>query len=269
MTASNDGGLGRMADPRIDMYLDGLLSGPELQAFESELAGSPELRRQMDLQERIDGGLRELFVYRAPEAATVGRIGPGPAEAAPAPSRGLFMRGGRRWMAIAAVLALLVGSWAAYINITTPGFDKVITLGEVYRDFNSVDFVCENDAQFAKAIKDNFGQALLLVAPPGTKLLGWNYPGKDPALNAYTGTVISEKTLVLLTEVDGRSVKVVIDRTRAERGRQMGVPANAGFNKFRKEVGDLVLYELTSLDRPMLLDGFYDPDRSAPPAAPR
>ena len=171
-------------------------------------------------------------------------------------------------MAIAAVLAIVAGSWAAYVNFSTPAIEKSITLTEVYRDFNSIDFVCENDVQFAKAIKDSFGQALLLVSPPGTKLLGWNYPGKDPALNAYTGTVLSEKTLVLLTEVDGKSVKVVIDRTRAERGREMGVPANVGIRKFRREVGKLVLYELSPFDGPRLLEGFYDPDRSPPPPSP-
>jgi hypothetical protein len=63
--------------------------------------------------------------------------------------------------------------------------------------------------------------------------------------------------------INGQKVIVFIDRASADTTPQkLGNPA---LNLFRREVGTLVLYELTPLDRSYVLDLFYDPSPATPP----
>ena len=54
----------------LDLYLDGLLAGPELRAFEEQLARDPQLAAQVEAQRRIDDSLQRVMAAPpAPKAA--------------------------------------------------------------------------------------------------------------------------------------------------------------------------------------------------------
>lgn len=240
-------------DPRLDLYLDGLLEGDDLAAFERDLAASPALRRQLEAQQRIDAELRRLFAYDPARAASpqpeptaiAGRIdGTTVSTKRPAAPSPTIRR--LRLYAIAAVLLLaLAGSWAAYVHLTTPTFDKVLSPAEVYAMVDQPEFVCETDAEFAAAIDDRLGQPLVLAAAPGIEAIGWAY-GDD-----YNGRIVGRKTMVLINKVRGQKVLVFMDRRRDDRA--LDTPPSSGLNLFRREVGDLVLYEVTPLDQPEVI----------------
>lgn len=271
------------ADPRIDLYLDGLLTGDELSAFERDLAASPELRAQIEAQSRIDAGIRELFAYDPSRAVLPESVAPGASQAGrnPAPvarigpettpelvahpPAGPRLHSGRdgravgatmhrrlRVYAVAAVVLLsLAASWVAYINITTPRFDNLLSPDAVYAMVEKPEFVCRDDAEFAAAIDKRLGQPLVLAASPGVTALGWAY-GDD-----YSGKIVGPRTMVLINRVDEVKVLVFMDRLRDDR--PLSVRADGGLNLFRREAGALVLYELTPLEKPRVIEHLVPP----------
>src|SRR5262245_63712050 len=66
------------SDPggQLEAYLDGLLEGEALSAFEQAVASSPALRAQVEAQRKIDASLERLFEraepLRLPETAGAG-----------------------------------------------------------------------------------------------------------------------------------------------------------------------------------------------------
>jgi tetratricopeptide (TPR) repeat protein len=109
-------------------YLDGLLSGTDLVAFEQALAQDAKLREAVALQRRIESELGALqdreeiaeligkaeakHPYRAPRAS-VHRLGP--------------------WLAIAAVAVLTLGTWF----LLQPGTPDAAVLATRYGELNS------------------------------------------------------------------------------------------------------------------------------------
>src|SRR5437016_3549737 len=90
----------------LDLYLDGLLAGEELRAFEEQLSRDPQLRATVDAQRQIDSSLRRVMV--APSAPSVT-----PATYSLKPS--LLGRISRsRWVAIAAVLIIGLSVWRVW-----------------------------------------------------------------------------------------------------------------------------------------------------------
>jgi hypothetical protein len=249
-------------DPRIDLYIDGLLTGEDLTAFERELRESAGLRAELKAQERVDADLREMFEYDAMRAGdplasspvVVGRIEPAPDGSVTVvrperpQSRGRF-----RWYAVAAVLLLGVGIWATYINLTTPTFEKFLSPAEVYAMVDQPEFVCKDDREFAAAIEKRLGQPLVLAAAPGIHAIGWAY-GDD-----YHGKIVGSKTMVLINKVHDQKVLVFMDRLRDDRTLELPPGMGSDLNIFRREVGKLVLYEVTPLDKPEVIDRLNPP----------
>lgn len=71
-------------------------------------------------------------------------------------------------------------------------------------------------------------------------MLGWAY-GND-----YNGRMIGPDTMVLMTRVDG-SENVVVLMDRASADRRLKLPPGSNLSLFRREVGPIVLYEITPL----------------------
>ncbi|MBC7835981.1 MAG: hypothetical protein H7Y88_12910 [Phycisphaerales bacterium] len=249
-------------DP-LELYLDGLLEGVALAAFEAELARNPALRRQVELQSSIDAQLAAGF--RPPSAASLpaasftagsapaDAIAPGTAPMAgrisPAPSS--VGRRLRYYAAAAAILLSLAGSWSVYVNLTAPKFG-VVTPQAVYQrlvssGFNP-EFVCTTDEAFVAALVDRFGQggAVVMEPTPSIELVGWAYA------NGYEGVTISPDTLVLMARVEGEPVIVLMDK--ASRDRTLKKPELESLDMFRRTVGGLVLYEVTSVGGPRIID---------------
>lgn len=254
------------ADPRVDLYIDGLLEGEELAAFERELGESAVLRGQIESQELIDSGLRKLFAYDPSRAVlpasilgeagdsarngVIGRIDGSTATRGAARASAPWSRL-RIYAMAAAVLLAAAGIWATYVHLTTPSFEKLLSPAEVYAMVDKPEFICKDDREFADAVNKRLGQPLVLAMSPGVSALGWAY-GDD-----YNGKIVGPKTMVLINKVDDQKVLVFMDRRREDR--KLEVPAGSGLKLFRKEIGALVVYEVTPLDRARVIEQLKTP----------
>jgi hypothetical protein len=247
-------------DP-LDLYLDGMLEGPELAAFEQRLAADASLRRLVDQHRRIDRDLKKSF---KPPSISISLPAVAPAAtpqkfpaAAPRPGSYKFPIA-PRFLLYAAVVAIagIVGWWQMSpptVSIKMPQ----LSAGQVYANLTSKgfqpEFVCTTDEAFNETMEKRFGQGLLIASAPNIELIGWAYS------DGYKGAVVSPKELILMAKVDGRETVVFMDKAKNAPFFGIKKEAPPGMNVFKRRVGDIVLYELTSLPTPVLSDRAYDP----------
>lgn len=244
--------LGHEHDDGLEAYLDDLLGPTERSAFERRLERDAELRAQVDAQARVNAALRRRF--HAPSAASmlagIERAGGRPVTAAPRAFRPVPT------LAAAAALAVVVlGGWQVWQVFHERGSDAATrpwrSMETVYRDEIregfQVGWECKNDEEFAFTFNYKLGQPLLLTGlPAGVQSLGLD----------YTNT-ITRNTVYLLAKVNGREVLVFADRADADKGHAL--PPDSRLKLFRRQVGELVLYELTPLEKPAVIEHFQVP----------
>ena len=108
--------------------------------------------------------------------------------------------------------------------------------------------MCENDEAFGDCFSQSHGQRLLLAQlPDRVSALGLAYCNSIPL-----------KTTYLLATVEDEPVIVFVDRRDRDAGQTLSPGSDLHLSS--RHVGSLVLYELSPLDQPRLLDHFYDPD---------
>lgn len=235
-------------DDRLDAYLDGALSGDDRRAFEARIAGDVGLGRDAVLQDRIDEALRRTYAAPDVEAILAGA------------ERARHVHARRRWLirATRIAAAVLLGA-AAVLAVTwaiNPGGGKqgpvafqILGLGPAYQkvidDGFEPDWVCETDQQFARTYGYRLGQPLVLGAlPAGVRALGLSY---SPAISA--------DTIALLATVDGTHVVVFADHIHTVK-HNPPAPPGQGLHVYQRRVGDMMLYEVSPLDTPRLLEAY-------------
>lgn len=245
---------------RLEMYLDGLLEGAALAAFEREVGVNAELRAEVEAARRVESVLRASM--SPPQAIALPALDRA-VESAPlkfdaAGSGGKPKRAPAwRWAGYAAAAAIGLAAVAWYSNtVPNPSAKPVLTAMQVLEEtrrtgFTPV-FVCKDDAEFAATVKNRFGTAMLVAAQEGVAVLGWAYS------DTYAGEIVSNNTLVLMAKVDGREVLVFMDKAPGARTLSLGERPD-GYRVFKKELGGLVLYELSPFDRARVLDACYVP----------
>jgi hypothetical protein len=248
----------------LDLYLDGLMNEDQRTAFERELTNAPALREEVSRQREIDASLGRTMAPPSPQrlrdllnaahrTGTTDRSGRG---ARRTPDRLLL----RRALAVAAsVMLCVLGGWMIW---TALGFGPRTpdpyapqpwrSMQTVYEDRIEAgfrpDWVCRTDDEFQDTFRRQLGQRLLVgELPDGVAMIGL----------AYSNT-ISPWTISMLGEAEGRRLIVFIDRAEEDLG--PSVPEESNLHVFRRELGELVLYELSPLDEPRFLQHFYDPD---------
>jgi len=240
---------GGQVPSNLDLYLDGLLSGPELAAFQEQMQRDPQLAAQVEAQRRIDESLRRVMV--APIAPSVT-----PPSYSLRPSLLARMRRSP-WAAVAAVLIIGVSVWRVwdvyYFKPTQespyPIASAPRTMDTIYKVEKDRGFVpmwkCRDDKEFATTFYKSLGTALTFRNPPANaESLGLSY-GNTIGL--------SPRTVYMLFKIDGREVIVFIDKKSSDQNPKLTTP---GINLFRRETGEFVLYEMTPLERPMVFDKF-------------
>ncbi|MCH8212041.1 MAG: hypothetical protein IIB99_11815 [Planctomycetes bacterium] len=249
----------RQPDTRLDAYLDGGMTPDERAAYQREIESDETVHDQVELQQDIDKSLRRLFAPPSADRVTAGiaEVRQSKSHKLPTPAT---KRGGgavpRRLAAAAAIVAGIFGGWLIW-NAVGPtgsgGYGEWRSFEIVYADSVANDmepeWTCDTESEFADSIRSHFGQAAVIPfeLPDGIAALGLAYCNS-----------ISRRTVYLLAEVNDEPVVVFIDRVEADPGQT--VDETSGLNLFNRRLGLLVLYELSPLEKPALLQLFYDPD---------
>jgi hypothetical protein len=202
---------------------------------------------------RVDEVLRRMIVPPSRErleAVAARAIEQHAAEAAaPDPERRLR----RRALALAAGLAAaLAGTWLAWSALAPPGAPSGAYDAEwrsfetAFRDWTAPGFepawVCRDRAGFAETFRGTLHEGLALGdLSQGTEALGM-----------IVCNSLSPRTTCVVARSAGQPVIVFVDRIE----RESAVIPPAGLNMFRREIGRLVLYEVSALPAPVLLNAF-------------
>ena len=107
-------------------------------------------------------------------------------------------------------------------------------------------WVCETEAEFIGTFVKRLGFGMALSSPP---------PGVTAKGLSYS-SAISDDTVLLLAEVGDELAIVLIDRL--DRDADFSLPPTSKLRVHRKVLGDAVLYEVSPLDQPHLLDLFKE-----------
>jgi hypothetical protein len=230
----------------------------ESAAYQRKIESDEPLRDEADLQQDIDQSLRRLFTPPSADRVTAGiaEVRQSKSHKLPAPAKRDRGAVPRRLAAAAAIAVGLFGGWLIW-NAVGPkgsgGYGEWRNFETVYA--NAVDndmkpeWTCDTEPEFADSIRSHFGQAAVIPfeLPDGMAALGLAYCNS-----------ISRRTVYLLAEVNDEPIIVFIDRVEADPGQTMDESSN--LNLFNRRLGLLVLYELSPLEKPTLLQLFYDPD---------
>lgn len=236
----------------VDAYLDGTLSPGDHAAFEARLASDDSLRAELDLARGIEASLKRSHIPTALHAPEITRQ-TGSLKLS-APGSGWFRR---RWMiaAAAAIVLLSAAGYFLYDHFDT-GFRRY-DAGKFYAlaaEHNfAPDWVCQNDEEFKHTTRSNVGQEMLVRqdSPRKIQLVGWAYS------KTYGGTPLGPKTIMLFANADGAPVVVLVDRLSNDA--KVRSKSDPSLHLFRRELGSVVLYEITPRSAPEVLDQFYIP----------
>ncbi len=237
----------------LEAYLDGLLEGPDREAFERRIDEQPDLQAAVRQHRAVDSALKR--VIGPPPVARLDPAGDG-AGPARTPATGGWRLAVKRLAVAAALAGGVFGTWQIYsvLRPDSGGYQPMAwrTLETVYRDEIKSGFepswVCENDEEFGDSFSKSHGQRLLLA----------QLPDRVSALGLAYCNSITLKTTYLLATVEDEPVIVFVDRRDRDAGQTLS--PGSDLNLYSRHVGSLVLYELSPLDQPRLLDHFYDPD---------
>jgi len=228
-------------------------------AFENVLPGDKALRAELEVQHKIDDSLSRMFTAPAIPVNLLERVRHEASRQKPVPAsteetdlrQTTTQRRRLLFAALAASVAWGFVSWFVFDKKTDTGYQK-LALKDIYQQSVESgfqpDWVCEDDRQFAETFQRRQGQALLLKPIPEGNMIGLAY------LKGLT-----HNTTAMLAHVEGESVIVFVDRlpydTHPEEPSWW-----SGLHLFRKELVGLVLYEITPLAEPRVLDSFYPTD---------
>jgi len=173
-----------------------------------------------EVEQLIDASLRQLFV--PPAQSVLDRIVDRAVEQfRPAVRPKYRIRGIRRLAAAAAIAAGIVGGWQVW-RVVGPG------------------------AGAPAAYRHQPWRSLEADTPPRFEAVGLLYCNS-----------ITPRTIGVLVRVEDQPVIVFVDRVERDTGQPH---VSEGLNVFRRQIGRLVLYELSPLAEPSVIPLFHDPD---------
>jgi hypothetical protein len=255
----------------LEQYLDGQMSAEMRARFEDLIARDPSLREQIAQQRAIDDSLKRTFAVTGGAEAILAKLmtttaphtGNGRAHHEPQttdnkpPTRRLISPR----LAIAATIVFLICgpfaiyfAWDSYREATAPTIvvnpKKVQPLDTLYqqevRDGFNCDWQCKSQSEFGAYFASTFGEPLVMKDPPKEVApVGLKYAGG-----------ITPNTISYMAKVNDQPVMVFADKAAADQEQKL---SDATLHIFKRTIGPLVLYEVTPLSEPKLLDLFYKP----------
>ncbi|HKQ48531.1 MAG TPA: hypothetical protein VJZ71_10710 [Phycisphaerae bacterium] len=250
----------------VNAHVDGLMDAGQRQTFEQMRSQSAVLRAELDRQALIDAALRRVFAP-PPVEAILARVLGTPSKSAPASVVVVPRRRAKIspiiWGTAVAAAALLLaaGGWWAWLtwqdesSLTRAPIAAVLPkmrMEQVYQDLLATGFkpkwVCDDEKEFATTFYLRLGQGLAFVdAPKGIAMVGLSY-----------ANCLSPATVVFLAQVRDEEVIVLVDDASKDAGQTLA--GDCGLNLFRRKIGKLMLFEVTPLDRPSVVDYFQEID---------
>ena len=245
-------------DPRIHEFLDQRMSPDERAAFLEQVSQDDALHQELDAQQEINAALARCFGHPRLDKALAAITAAGSPTQTPPDKPPIRLTRGARLLAAAALLAMSAGGlWYSYALLRPrPAVDPYAlqpwrSFETVYNDTVREGFkpawVCRNEREFERTFARRIKQPLLLAKlPAGVTAGGLGY-----------SNTITPLTINVLGRVDGTPVMVFVDKLAADIGPPP--PPPKGLNIFRHQIADLVLYEVSPLDQPHILQHFYVP----------
>lgn len=228
-------------DPRVNAYLDGTLTPEQTRALLAAAQSDSVLAEQLETQTRIAASLRASF---SPPSDLAGRFASVASAAAPRrPDRLSF----RRIAPLAAALLLVasVGWFVVKPLLAEPPVQAAALYEKIVKAGSVPQFVCTSEREFRAFTKKQFGQAIAYKPSPNVNMVGWN----------YRMDLFSPDTVALLADVGSTHVVVFIDR--AEFNRDVALPVDPALRVFTSQIGGLMFYEVTPLDRAFVTQVLY------------
>lgn len=225
-------------------------------SLEAQESGRALLAAERETHAAIDASLARLFA-EPPATLPLRPITPITPNA---PSNPLQRNLSLRWLAliggglaagIAAVVAISIFTQGPGSPSANPDFRPRLAAEFIYDTSVSMGFRpewrCENDEEFAIAVRDRLGAAMVIpIATTGIELVGWGYSDR------YGGVILSDDTMVLLARVEGEEVILLVDRA----GNELTSNARGSsikLNVFKQTLGPLMLVEVTPRSAPGLI----------------
>lgn len=245
----------------INAYLDGLMSPEEVQAFEGQLAQDETLRAHLDWQRSIQQRLKSSLDFDQLRNAIEKKI-------EPPTSRPILRMRMLIYAGMAAAAAVVLSFVLSELNeraMTSMSSRYEIVVrppAEVYDALVASGFqpaeVCTVE-QIPGWTEEKLGVRLAVANVPNeVTLLGWSY-GYD-----LSGRLLGDYAGVLLTRVAEQEVLVVMDKLANDR--DLVTTGREDLFIYRRELGDLVFYELTPLSEARVIPLFeLSPAEPAPP----
>lgn len=235
-------------DDQLEAYLDGALDDADRAAIDEILRTDANLRRQVELQARIDSSLARVFRIEAPAADRVAAMLTAASRNEPrAPASSVRLGWAAAILIAAAGIGWLIGANPFTRSGKDDRFFAARPLTELYQESVANGFEpgyqCEDADRFAAAFERRQGVPLkLLRLPVGMKMLGLAYIGG-----------LSPDTTAMLAQVDGQQVMVFVDRADVDQP-DVTSQGDDRLHVFRQDRDGLVFYEVTPLGRPRMIE---------------
>lgn len=221
----------------IDRYVDGLLSPEDAASFESRLAQDASLREDVESLRAINASLRRSlgdWRHESPQISI-----PGAAGRKRSPFRAAA------WLLAAASIVMLVVAGGVWWTGSQPTRAESLYTAQIDSGFQP-GWVCDTDFEFARWTNNRLRQPLVPAdpMPEGVTTLGWSFvQGSSP---------LSDRAAIMLAS--SHSAKVLVLADRLESDRRVRVSRDSGLHVHRRELGPLVLYEISPLESPTALN---------------
>lgn len=224
----------------LDALADGRLEGAELARAHTLVRENAEAAAIAGIHARIDEALRREFAPPAtiePSVPGRGALRVSPPRAAPS----------RRWVRWGLAAALLLTAAGAYLT----HFVWVISPDSVFRELVAAGFEpswkCKDDREFIEYATARTGTPFLIAQSAGVKVLGW-----DSATD-----LITDRTVCLMAESGTTPIVVYVDRLVDDH--PLRLRPLSGMKLHRAEFDGCVFYEVSTLERPVILPLIYRP----------